>query len=70
MTPTAALLKLRPLVAEIASDVELADEALEMALSVVEAAEDDAELLLAVALVDELDSADSDEAALDAVEDA
>jgi hypothetical protein len=71
--PTAALLKLRPLVAEIAPDVELADEALELALSVVEAAEDDAELLLAVALAEELDSEDSeavDEAALEAVEEA
>lgn len=71
--PTAALLKPRPLVAELAPDAELADEELELALSVVEAADDDTEPLLAVALVDELESEDSeavDEAALEAVEEA
>jgi hypothetical protein len=48
-------------VAEPAPDVELADEELELALSVSEEAADaDEELLLAVALVEELESEDSE----------
>lgn len=53
--PTATLLRPRPLVAELASDVELAEEELSLALS---AADEDAELLLAVALVEELEPED------------
>lgn len=72
--PTAALLKLRLLAAGTAPEVELADEELELALSVSEEAADaEEELLLAVALVEELDSEDSeavDEAVLEAVEEA
>ena len=53
--PTATLLRPRPLVAELAPDVELAEEELSLALS---AADEDAELLLAVALVEELEPED------------
>lgn len=56
--PTAALLKPRPLVAEPAPDVELADEELELALSVAEPADEDAEVLLAVVLAEELEPED------------
>jgi hypothetical protein len=66
-------LRPRPLIAVPAPEVELADEELELALSVEEAAEEDTELLLAVALVEELESEDSeavDEAALEAVDEA
>jgi len=73
-TPAAALWKPRLFVVEPAPDVELADEELELALSVSEEAADaDEELLLAVALVEELESEDSeavDEVALEAVEEA
>lgn len=73
MAPTAALLKPRPLVAKLAPDVELADEELELALSVPEAADEDAELLLAVALDEELEPEDCeavDEAVSESVEEA
>jgi hypothetical protein len=69
--PAAALFRPRLLVAGLAPDVELADEELELALSAAEAADEDAELLLAVVLVEELESEDSeavDEAVLEAVE--
>ena len=64
----------RPSTTELAPDVELADEELELAFSVPEEAADaDEELLLAVALVEELESEDPeavDEAALEAVDEA
>jgi hypothetical protein len=69
--PAVALFRPRLLVAGLAPDVELADEELELALSTAEAADEDAELLLAVVLVEELESEDSeavDEAVLEAVE--
>ena len=53
--PTAALLKPRLLVAEGAPEAELADEALELTLSAAEAADEDAELLLAEAVFEELE---------------
>jgi len=66
MAPTTALLRPRPLTAELAPDVELADEELELALSAAEAAEEDEELLLAVALELEPEACDAaDEAALE-----
>ena len=64
--PTATLLKTRPLVAELAPDVELADEELELALS---AADEDAEFLLAVELEPD-DREAADEAVSESVADA
>ena len=56
--PTAAPLKPRPLAAGPAPEVELADEELEPASSVAEAVDEDTELLLPVALDEELRSED------------
>lgn len=71
--PTAALAKPRLLVAEPAPEVELAAEELELALSAAEAADEDTEVLLPVALVEELEAEDFeavDEAALESAEEA
>lgn len=61
------------MVAEPAPDVELVDEELELALSVAEPADEDAEVLLAVVLAEELEPEDCeavDEAVSVSVEEA
>lgn len=65
--PTATLLNPKPLVAGPAPDVEFADEALELALSVAEPTDEDAELLLAVVLDEELEPLEDCEAVDEAV---